>query len=75
MNDEQHMHTLNEIAMKRSLSQLGKLIYIWRDTDEGYLNEPVTYRFLLADEEELQYNNVRDRDIISVWCDGEEVSE
>ena len=41
MNDEQHMHTLNEIAMKRSLSQLGELIYIWRDTDEGYLNEPV----------------------------------
>ena len=75
MNDEQHMHTLNEIAMKRSLSQLGELIYIWRDTDEGYLNEPVTYRFLLADEKELQYNNIRDRDIISVWYDGEEVSE
>ena len=54
----------------RSLSQPGELIYIWRDTDEGYLNEPVTYRFLLADEEELQYNNVQNYEIVSVWLDG-----
>ena len=66
---------LPEIAAQRSLSQPGELIYIWRDTDEVYLNEPVTYRFLLADTEELQINNVLDRQIVSVWLDGEEISE
>ena len=65
----------NKRAAMRSLSQPGELIYVWRDTDEGYLNEPVTYRFLLADEEELQYNNVLGCEIVSVWQDGEEISE
>ena len=68
--NEQLRCACNKRAAMRSLSQPGELIYIWRDTDEGYLNEPVTYRFLLADEEELQYNNVRDCEIVSVWRDG-----
>ena len=73
--NEQLRCACNERAAMRSLSQPGELIYIWRDTDEGYLNEPVTYRFLLADEEELQYNNVLGCEIVSVWQDGEEISE
>ncbi len=75
MNDEQLGCACNERAARRSLSRPGELIYIWRDTDEGYLNEPVTYGFLVADEEELQINNVRDSEIVSVWRDGEEISE
>jgi hypothetical protein len=64
----------NDRAARRSLSQPGELIYIWRDWTEGYLNGPRLLGFIVADEEELQANNVNDLDIVSVWRDGEEVN-
>ena len=75
MNDEQLGCACNERAARRSLSRPGELIYIWGMPDRKPRHNDNFCGFLVADEEELQINNVRDHEIVSVWRDGEEISE
>jgi|TARA_R110000744_G_C18983969_1_gene519688 hypothetical protein len=72
---------INECAIKRSLSQPGELIYAWVDTSgpnscdiKNRRPDPQDNTLIVfSNEEELQYNNVRDYEIVSVWRDGEEM--
>jgi len=52
----------HKIAEKRSAANPSKLIYVWYDGHDQV--------YLVADDWELQYNNVADCEIEAVYCDG-----
>jgi hypothetical protein len=55
----------HEIAEQRSVANPGKLIYVWFDDYDRV--------YLVADNYELQYNNVADCEIEAVYRDGEQI--
>lgn len=55
----------HEIAEKRSAANPRKLIYVWYDGHNQV--------YLVADDWELQYNNVADCEIEAVYCDGHQI--
>jgi hypothetical protein len=65
----------HKIAEERSAANPGELIYVWTFAEFGDRCGAAQYAetLVVANEAELQFNSVRDSQIVAVYRDGEKI--